>query len=45
MGEEVYVGSGVDQNGNFGVYLPKGLYVGNIKGLFGSDLLVSCEGG
>ena len=45
MGEEVYVGSGVDQEGKFGVYLPEVSYVGNAKGLFESDLLVSREGG
>ena len=43
-GEEVYVGSRVDQEGNFGVYLPEGSYVGNSKGLFERDLLVSHEG-
>ena len=30
-GEEVYVGSGVDCEGNFGGYLPEGSYVGNSK--------------
>ena len=44
-GEEVYVGSGVDQEGNFGVYLLEGSYVGNSKGLFKSELLTLCEGG
>ena len=44
-GEEVYVGSGEDREGKFGLYLPEGLYVGNAKGLFESDLLISCEGG
>jgi hypothetical protein len=34
-----------DSGLEFGVYLPEGLYVGNDKGLFESDLLVSCEGG
>ena len=43
-GEEVYIGSGVDQEGNFGVYLLEGSYVGNSKGLFEIDLLFSCEG-
>ena len=41
----MYIGLGVDQEGNFGVYLPEGLYVGNSKGLFERDILVSCEGG
>ena len=41
LGEEVYVGSGVDWEGNFGVYLPEGLYVGNSTGLFERYLLVS----
>ena len=31
--------------GMFGVYLPEGSYVGNAKGLFESDLLISREGG
>ena len=44
-GEEVYVGSGVDQEGKFGVYLSEGSYVGNDKDLFERDLLVSHEGG
>jgi hypothetical protein len=44
-GEEVYVGPGVDREGKFEVYLPEGSYVGNAKGLFESDLFVSCEGG
>ena len=44
-GEEVYVGLGVDREGKFGVYLPKGSYVGNYKVLCAIDLLVSCEGG
>ena len=44
-GEEVYEGSGVDQEGKFGVYLLEGSYVGNSKGLFESDLLLSREGG
>ena len=43
--EEVYVGSGVDQEGKFRVYLPKGSYVGKDKGLFEKDLLVSHKGG
>ena len=45
LGEEVYVGSGVDREGKLGVYLPEGSYVGNAKGLFESDFLVSSEGG
>ena len=45
LGEEVYEGLGVDREGMFGVYLPKGSYVGNAKGLFESGLLVSREGG
>ena len=45
LGEEVYVGSRVDQEGMCGVYLPEGSYLGNAKGLFKSDLLVSSEGG
>ena len=44
-GEEVYVGSGVDWEGNFGVYLPEGSYFGNYKGLFERELLFSREGG
>ena len=44
-GEEVYIGLGVDQEGNFRVYLPERLYVGNSKVLCERDLLVSCEGG
>ena len=44
-GEEVYIGSGVDQEGNFGVYIPERLYVGNSKVLCERDLLVSREGG
>ena len=43
-GEEVYVGSRVDQEGKLGVYLPEGSYVGNAKGLFENDFLVSCKG-
>ena len=43
-GEEVYVGSGVDREGKFGVYLPEGSYARNAKDLFQSDLLVSREG-
>ena len=43
--EEAYAGSGVDREGKFGVYLLKGSYVGNAKGLFESDFLVSHEGG
>ena len=43
--EEVYIGSGVDQKGNFGVYLLEGLYVGNSKVLCERDHLVSCKGG
>ena len=39
LGEEVYVGSGVDLEGNLGVYLSEGSYVGNAKGLLESDLL------
>ena len=35
----------LDREGNFGVYLPEGSYVGNAKGLFESDFLVSREGG
>ena len=44
-GEEVYIGSGVDWEGNFQVYLPKRSYVGNSKVLFKRDLLFSREGG
>ena len=44
-GEEVYIGSGVDWEGNFGVYLLERSYVGNYKVLCERDLLVSCEGG
>ena len=44
-GEEVYVGSGVDREGVFRVYLPERSYVGNSKVLFERDLLVSREGG
>ena len=44
-GEEVYIGSGVDQEGNFRVYLPERSYVGNSKVMFERDLLVSREGG
>ena len=36
-GEEVYIGSGVYREGNFGVYLPKGSYVGNSKVLCERD--------
>ncbi|CAF4456725.1 unnamed protein product, partial [Adineta steineri] len=43
-GEEVYVGSGVAREANFGVYLLEGSYVGNSKGLFESGHLVSREG-
>ena len=43
-GEELYIGSKVDREGNFGVYLPKGSYVGNSKVLCERDLLVSCKG-
>ena len=43
--EEVYIGSGVDQEGNFRVYLPEGSYVGNSNVLCERDLLVSREGG
>ncbi|CAF4405382.1 unnamed protein product [Adineta steineri] len=43
--EEVYVGSGVDQQGKLGGYLLEGSYVGNAKGLFENDFLVSHEGG
>ena len=45
LGEEVYVGLGVDQEGTLGVYVPEGSYVGNAKGLFESHILVSREGG
>ena len=41
----MYIGSGVDQEGNFGVYLPERSYVRNSKVLFERDLLVSREGG
>ena len=41
----MYEGSRVDREGKFGVYIREGSYVGNSKGLFESDLLVSCEGG
>ena len=44
-GEEMYIGSGVDQEGNFGVYLPLRTYVGNSNVLFERDLLVSRKGG
>jgi hypothetical protein len=44
-GEEVYVGSGVDQEGNFGVYLLEGSNVGNSKVFCERDLLFSHEGG
>jgi hypothetical protein len=44
-GEEVYIGSGVHQEVNFGVYLLEGSYVGNSKGLCERDLLVSREDG
>jgi hypothetical protein len=44
-GEEVYVGSGVDREESFGIYLPNGSYVGTSKVLCERDLLVSCEGG
>ena len=43
-GEEVYIGSRVDQEGNFLVYLPERSYVGNSKYLCERDLLVSREG-
>jgi hypothetical protein len=45
LGEAVYIGSGVDREGNFGVYLLEISYVGNSKVLCERDLLVSCEGG
>ena len=45
LGEEVYVGTGVDREGKLGVYHPEGLYVGNAKGLFERDLLFSPESG
>ena len=44
-GEEVYIGSGEDREGNFRVYLPERSYVGNSKVLCEIDLLVSCDGG
>ena len=44
-GEEVYIGSGVDQEGNFRVYLPERSYIGNSKVLCERDLLASREGG
>ena len=44
-GEEVYIGSGVDREGNFQVYLPERSYVGNSNVLCERDLLVSCKGG
>ena len=44
-GEEVYVGWGVDQEWMFGLYLSEGSYVGNDKGLFERNLLISHEGG
>ena len=44
-GEEVYIVSGVDREGNFQVYLPERSYVGNSKVLSKRDLLVSHEGG
>ena len=43
-GEEVYIGSGVDQEGNFRVYLPERSYVGNSKVLCERDLLVLHRG-
>lgn len=45
LGKEVYIGSIIDQEGNFGVYLPERSYVGNSKVLCERDLLVSCESG
>ena len=44
-GEEVYIGSRVDREGNFRVYLPEISYVGNSKVLCERYLLVSHEGG
>ena len=44
-GEEVYIGLGVDREGNFQVYLQERSYVGNSKVLCERDLLVSHEGG
>ena len=41
----MYIGSGVDWEGNSGVYLSERSYVGNSKVLFERDLLVSREGG
>ena len=35
------MGLRVDWEGKLGVYLPEGSYVGNAKGLFENDLLVS----
>ena len=43
-GEEVYIGSGVDQEENFRVYLPERSYVGNSKVLCERDILVSHGG-
>lgn len=44
-GEEVYVGSGVDWEEMCRDYLPKGLNVGNSRGLFQSEFVTSQEGG
>ena len=45
LGEEVYVGSGVDWDGMCGEYHPEGLNVGNSRGLLESEFLTSYEGG
>ena len=45
LGEEVYVGSGVDWKGIWVEYHLKGSNVGNSRGFLENDSLTSCKGG